>query len=106
VSQFEVTARLDLVDLDGPSLRKNGLSLSTVYADYAVTQKWSAAFHDHPSHAGGLRYRSRFNPQLTCVAVFDRAASKIRARIATRETLTANPKRLAAILDKYVGLVG
>lgn len=101
VTQLEVTARLDLIDLDGANLRKNGLSLSTVYADYAITQAWAAAFHDHSSHADGLRYRSRFNPQLMCVAVFDRAASKIRARMATREPLTANPKLLAAILDKY-----
>jgi hypothetical protein len=98
---LEVTAHLDLVDLDGPSLRRNGLSRSTVYADHAVTQTWVAAFHDHPSHPDGLRYRSRFNPQLMCVAVFDRAASKVRARMATREPLTADPKRLATILDKY-----
>jgi len=39
---------------------------------------WSRAFFEHTQKPAGILYRSRHNPQLTCVAVFSSFAKHLR----------------------------
>ncbi len=59
------------VNLTAHGLRR--LSCDSRIADelpYRTPGLWSRAFFEHPQKPAGILYRSRHNPQLTCVAVF------------------------------------
>jgi len=81
-----VTADLLLADLTAPDVMAAhfGLNLSQLTSRrYRHTQKLSAAIHaladdDGAPRFDGLRYPSRNNYPATCVALFDRAAHKLR----------------------------
>jgi hypothetical protein len=55
----------------------NAAVLST--PDYAISQAWSLAVHDHPGHFDGLYFRSRYSGE-PCVALFDRAGIVLRGQ--------------------------
>jgi len=75
---------ISCVNLTGAGLRR--LSCDNRIADelpYRTSQLWSRAFFEHPQKPSGILYRSRHNPQLTCVAVFSTAQSRLRLRQTT-----------------------
>ena len=72
------------VNLTGTGLRR--LSCDNRIADelpYQTCRLWSRAFFEHPQKPSGILYRSRHNPQLTCVAVFSTAQGRLRLRRST-----------------------
>ena len=72
------------VNLTGSGLRR--LSCDNRIADelpYSTSQLWSLALFDHPQKPSGILYRSRHNPQLTCVAVFSTAQHRVRLKQTT-----------------------
>jgi len=70
---------LHLLDLTGPLLKRLGGSADLAGAvNYALTQSWSRAVHDNPTRYDGFLYMSRHQNTRRAVALFDRAAAKIR----------------------------
>lgn len=64
-------APISCVNLTAHGLRR--LSCDNRIADelpYRTPNLWSRAFFEHPQKPAGILYRSRHNPQLTCVAIF------------------------------------
>ena len=66
--------------------------------DYAITQQWSKAFHDHAFGADGIVYLSRYVGSQRSVVLFERCASAI--EIASVTPLLEHPD-LATILDVF-----
>jgi hypothetical protein len=48
-----------------------------VTGDYRIAQQWSRALWAHPQQPDGITYRSRHDPSMICVALFDRCASAV-----------------------------
>jgi hypothetical protein len=70
---------ISCVNLTAHGLRR--LSCDNRIADelpYATPGLWSRAFFDHAQKPAGILYRSRHNPQLTCVAVFSTCQKKLK----------------------------
>lgn len=100
---------LRLVDLRGHGLARIGADEALCAGpDYAVSQAWSAALHDHPKAPDGLIYRARHDPSRFSVALFDRAGAVIRARSVGKSFVDLkNEHLLAELLDTYdFGLIG
>ncbi len=79
-----ITARPSpCLNLTGHGLRR--ISCDNRIADevpYDTAGLWSRAFYEHPQQPAGILYRSRHNPQLTCVAIF----SGFEKRLKVKET--------------------
>jgi hypothetical protein len=88
-----------LVAFGGTGLRRLRATAGTVHATYRVTQVWSHALWAHRDEPDGIRYRSRFDDDQHCVALFDRAASAV--RFMASAPLSSVPLRLGALLDRY-----
>lgn len=99
VLEVESVGTLAIVDLTGPGALRAGIpSAVTKAANYALSQKWSHAFWAHPGGPDGILYRSRLDDDSLCVALYDRAAPKLRA-IDTK-ALMRHPDRDKA-LERY-----
>jgi hypothetical protein len=66
--------------------------------DYALTQRWAQAFHEHPAQADGIVYMSRYLGARRSVALFERAATRI--AIGAVMPILDHPE-LARILDLF-----
>jgi hypothetical protein len=87
---------------EGLSAVRTDNQISTV-DDYATTQLWGKAFHEHPQKIDGIAYMSRFMGSRRSVVLFDRARDVI--AIDHPIPLLHHPD-LAPILDAYrIGLV-
>lgn len=84
-ASFRATEALRLADLHGKGLSWQGVTVAEVSADhdgttypgaYTKAQAISADVHAN-TDLDGLAYRSRFDPDQLCVALFDRADHKI-----------------------------
>ena len=99
-SPTDIVRPTRLVAFGGPGLRRLHATAGTVHATYSgVTQAWSRALWAHPDQPDGIRYRSRFDDDQHCVALFDRAAAAV--RFAASAPLSAVPLRLGTVLDRY-----
>ena len=99
VVELESTGTLAVVDLTGPGALRAGIpSAVAKAADYALSQTWSQAFWAHPSAPDGILYRSRLDDDSLCVALYDRAAPKLRA--VDTKPLMLHPDRDKA-LERY-----
>jgi hypothetical protein len=94
----EAIEPLRLVDLTGDGGLRMGVPSDVAGArDHRLARRWSLAFHAHPDRPDGVYYSSRLNEQ-RCIAVYDRALSKLRT-IGARPLLDCGAE-LAAILDE------
>jgi hypothetical protein len=91
--------QLRLVEFGGRGLRRLGINAATVHAPYDITRAWSRALWSHPVEPDGICYHSRWDNDLSCVALFSRAERALQIR--PGPLITALPARLAAILDRY-----
>jgi RES domain len=92
---------LRLVTLTGANLARLGVDARLFAAHYVIAQKWSRAFHRHPSTPDGILYPSRHDETRLCAAVFDRAGAHASER---RIGTLADPEHaalLASLLDTY-----
>lgn len=94
-----ITRPVRLVAFGGTGLRRLRATAGTVHATYRVTQAWSHALWSHRDRPDGIRYRSRFDDDQHCVALFDRAAAAV--RFTASAPLPDVPLRLGALLDRY-----
>jgi hypothetical protein len=70
---------LHLLNLTGPLLKRLGGSADLAgTSTYAITQQWSHAVYSNPSRYDGFVYMSRHLNSRRAVALFDRAADKLR----------------------------
>lgn len=70
---------LHLLDLTGVLLKRLGGSAELAgTTDYGITQQWSRAVHRNPAGYDGFLYMSRHHNTRRAVALFDRAADKVR----------------------------
>lgn len=46
-------------------------------ADYEIPQQWAKWTHQHPQHYDGILYHARHLPSVECIALFERANSKV-----------------------------
>jgi hypothetical protein len=77
-SSLEVVAPLRLVTCHGPALTDLRTTSAISSGAYSRSRAWAAALHCHPDSPDGLRYRSRHDDDELCVALFTRAAAKLR----------------------------
>jgi len=95
------TADLRLVDLTASGLSVIGVDNRLTTGDYKAAQRWAHAFWSHPDLPNGIFYRSRFNPSLRCLALFERSAPHCSARDLGALTDPANLRLLGEILGRY-----
>lgn len=89
-----------LVDLTGDGLVQVGADARLFTGDYALAQRWSAAFFAHPARVDGVLYPSRHHPRLGCVALYDRARERVRVE-AEAPWLGAHRATLGVLLDRF-----
>ncbi|MBA3259062.1 MAG: RES family NAD+ phosphorylase [Gemmatimonadales bacterium] len=94
-----ITRPVKLVAFGGSGLSRLRATAGTVHSTYRVTQAWSRALWAHTDQPDGLQYRSRFDDDQRCVALFDRASAALRFTAST--PLTKVPGRLGPLLDRY-----
>ena len=96
---------LRLVDLTGNGLARLGAdSRLTAGGDYAIAQRWSLAFHEHPDQPDGIWYCSRIDPSCRSAAIFgDRAVS---ARATSYSLGSLTEPRHRALLGRLADLYG
>ncbi|MGD0093275.1 MAG: RES family NAD+ phosphorylase, partial [Planctomycetota bacterium] len=101
------SAKLRLVDLTGAGLSKLGLDVSIVSTRrYDISRAWAEAFHAHPQRPDGILYRSRHDPEQTCLALFQRASGKLKLLASDKLAGKNGQRLLAPALVKYnVGVV-
>ena len=102
VASVEALTDLRLVDITGPGVGHIGADgrLGST-DDYALTQRWSLALHDHPLQPDGIYYRSRHDQSLVAVALFDRARARIQAVEHGSLAAPRFHRELARILHRY-----
>lgn len=76
-SSIEVILPLRLVTCYGPALTSLHTTSAISSGAYSRSRAWSAALYEHPEAPDGLQYRSRHDDDELCIALFDRAASKL-----------------------------
>ena len=76
-TRMETTASLRLVTVHGPGLAYLGIQQADVVScSYEIPQKLSARIHAETKF-DGLQYRSRFDSDELCVALFQRSSHKV-----------------------------
>ncbi|HVZ38229.1 MAG TPA: RES family NAD+ phosphorylase [Candidatus Kapabacteria bacterium] len=103
VSTGHLIRQIRLVQLHGAGLNRLRISAETVHGAHDVCRQLALALWEHPQKLDGIAYRSRFDNDELCFALFDRAGDAV--AIDTTEGLMDDAHRLARTLDKYdVGL--
>ncbi len=94
---------LRLVDLRAHGLARIGADAALCAgSDYALSQAWSAALHEHPKAPDGLIYRARHDPARFSVALFDRASAVVLARpLGSSFMDPRNARLLGQLLETY-----
>jgi hypothetical protein len=81
ITRVDALRPLRLAQLDGIGLAMMGVGGDTVHdADYAASRRLALAAFRRDPRIDGLRYRSRWDDDCFCVAVFDRAGGAVNAK--------------------------
>jgi hypothetical protein len=101
VCEIALGRRLKVVNLSGKRLNPLGID-ANIFASlaYDSTQRWSAAFMDHPDAPHGIRYPSRKNERLHNFALFSTPAVMAAVAISHRYPLLNHP-HLFRLLQSY-----
>jgi hypothetical protein len=103
VSIGHLTRRVRLAQLHGPGLARIGVSAETVHGPHPVCRQLALEIWNDPKQVDGIAYRSRFDNDELCIALFDRASDAV--VIDSTEGLLDDAHRLGTLLDRYdVGL--
>ena len=77
-SRTAVKREMKLARLHGPGLVHLGIGADVVHGhSYAECQQLAMALWRHPDAVDGIQYRSRWDNDCLCVALFDRAADAL-----------------------------
>jgi len=105
LAEIQSQKELILVDLTGAGLTKLDADGRLLTGDYSIAQKWSIAFYNHPEQPDGIYYRSRYDPERFCVALYERGI-ELEVKNVWNFLDKNYAERLAAILNIYdYGLV-
>lgn len=101
VCEIALGHRLKVVNLSGERLNPLGMD-ANIFASlaYDSTQRWAAAFMEHPDAPNGIRYPSRKNERLHNFALFSTPAVMAAVRITHRYPLLDHP-HLFRLLQSY-----
>jgi len=78
VSRATTTDTLEVAFFADDGLSLNGIDLRVTGGDdYGLPQRWSGAIHAHHPVVDGILYASRHHNGLYCVALFERARTKV-----------------------------
>jgi RES domain len=101
VCEIALGHRLKVVNLSGKRLNPLGIDAS-IFASlaYDSTQRWAAAFMEHPDAPHGIRYPSRKNERLHNFALFSTPAVMAAVTISHRCPLLNHP-HLFRLLQAY-----
>jgi hypothetical protein len=101
VCEIALGHRLKVVNLSGKRLNPLGID-ANIFASpgYDITQRWAAAFMEHPDAPHGIRYPSRKNERLPNFALFGTAAAMAAVTITRRSPLLNHP-HLFRLLQSY-----
>jgi hypothetical protein len=72
VTTLVASRAVRLVDLRGPGLSHLGLDAAIFSGPYEPRGLWADALYVHPERPDGFLYPSRYDPSVTCTAVFER----------------------------------
>lgn len=105
LSQLPVRKSLRLARLEGAGLVRLGLDANQVHSDdYTACRELAHAIWSHLDRVDGIQYRSRWDNSRLCVALFDRARSRLGAPVGTLSLGDATV--ILSILDRYdIGIV-
>lgn len=102
LTRIETRRPLRLIDLAGRGgLARIGADARLCSGDRAVARLWSRALHGHPSVPDGIHYPSRHDPARSAAALFDRAASALRAGPTLPWSSPGSTTMLGRILEDY-----
>ena len=91
---------LRLARMSGKGLQRIHTHAGVVHLDdYRITQAWSRAVFTHPDRPDGIMYRSRFDDDEICVALFEPACDAV--SMAAGPCILTLPSRLKALLEAY-----
>lgn len=95
ISELMTLTRLTLAQLHGPGLARLGADSGVASGPYRISRAWARALWVHPAEVDGIIYRARLDDQTHSVAVFDRAAGRLRLADGPRPLSTAFLARMA-----------
>jgi len=100
ITELHVVAEIRALPLFGEFLMRLGATATVTHGhDYAVSQAWAKAIHDHPQGADAILYTSRHDETTFSLALFDRAREKVLEGRATR--LSIGDRRTLLLLKRY-----
>src|SRR3712207_3935879 len=80
IARVPVLRELRLVRFHGPGLVRIGIGADVAHGHpYARCQELALSFWNHPEAVDGIEYRSRWDNDRLCFALFDRAADALDA---------------------------
>jgi hypothetical protein len=80
-----------------------GATSAIASGPYGTSRIWSLALHNHPDQPDGILYRSRFDDDAFCAAIYDRARSKLVVR--SIEPVLENLDRLRRLCAHYDAVI-
>lgn len=105
ISEIHLDRALRIARLDGPGMVSLGVGSDTIHgADYTVSRRLALEAYRQESGIDGLRYRSRWDDDCFCVALFDRAASAVTVERGG-DTMDRSPRIRALLALYHVGVV-
>ena len=103
ISSGHLAREIQLAQLHGAGLTRLGITAGMVHGPHDACRSLALALWKHPARVDGIAYRSRFDNDEICIALFDRARGAVMIDIT--EGLAEDEMRLGRMLDKYdVGL--
>jgi hypothetical protein len=94
--QIQPMSPVNLIDLRGDGCVRMGIPSDVPRsANHMLARRWSLAFYQHPLQPDGIIYPSRLNED-ACVAIYDRAVSKLRE---VADTALIDAPGFARVLD-------
>lgn len=103
VSTGRLARAITLVQLHGPGLARLRITAELLHGPHEACRQLALELWGHRRLVDGIAYRSRFDNDEICVALFDRAADALAFH--STEELLADERRLGRTLDRYrVGL--
>jgi len=98
-TELSVQRDLRIVRMHGAGLQTLGTDNAVSTGPYEPCGQWTDALWDHPDKPEGLAYQSRHDPNEICIALFER--SDLPIIVHQTIALTAMPKTIAAMVDRY-----
>lgn len=78
IARVEAAEPLRLVAFYGRGLARLSATAAVSNGAYEHSRPWAAALHGHPESPAGIAWRSRLDDDGVAIALFDRAAHKVR----------------------------